>query len=76
MSKGQATGRWVVGVCRAHVSEHQPGNWCCVAQCDDGQTTIMVIGALQSFMRTGLIGNDFHIHIRPVDEKGAWRHSI
>ena len=53
MSKGQATEKWVVEVRRAHASEHRPGNWCCVAQCDDGQTAITVADALQNFMRTG-----------------------
>lgn len=40
MSKEQATEKWVVEVRRAHAVEHRPGNWCCVAQCDDGQTAI------------------------------------
>lgn len=47
------------------------GNWCCVAQCDDGQTAITVADALQNFMRTGLIGDDFHTRTRLVGEKGA-----
>ena len=46
-----------------------PGNWCCVAQCDDGQTAITVADALQNFMRTGLIGDDFHTRTRLVGEK-------
>ena len=37
MSKKQATEKWVVEVRRAHALEHRPGNWCCVAQCDDGR---------------------------------------
>ena len=49
--------------------EHRPGNWCCVAQCDDGQTAITVADALQNFMRTGLIGDDFHTRTRLVGEK-------
>lgn len=48
-----------------------PGNWCCVAQCDDGQTAITVADALQNFMRTGLIGDDFHTRTRLVGEKGV-----
>lgn len=71
MSKGQATEKWVVEVRRAHASEHRPGNWCCVAQCDDGQTAITVADALQNFMRTGLIGDDSHTRTRLVGEKGA-----
>lgn len=60
-----------VEVRRAHALEHRPGNWCCVAQCDDGQTAITVADALQNFMRTGLIGDDFHTRTRLVGEKGA-----
>lgn len=71
MSKEQATEKWVVEVRRAHALEHRPGNWCCVAQCDDGQTAITVADALQNFMRTGLIGDDFHTRTRLVGEKGA-----
>lgn len=63
--------KWVVEVRRAHALEHRPGNWCCVAQCDDGQTAITVADALQNFMRTGLIGDDFHTRTRLVGEKGA-----
>ena len=48
MSKGQATEKWVVEVRRAHASEHRPGNWCCVAQCDDGQTAITVADACRT----------------------------
>lgn len=48
-----------------------PSNWCCVAQCDDGQTAITVADALQNFMRTGLIGDDFHTRTRLVGEKGV-----
>ena len=69
MSKKQATEKWVVEVRRAHALEHRPGNWCCVAQCDDGQTAITVADALQNFMRTGLIGDDFHTRTRLVGEK-------
>lgn len=76
MSKEQATEKWVVEVRRAHALEHRPGNWCCVAQCDDGQTAITVADALQNFMRTGLIGDDFHTRTRLVGEKGARRHGI
>lgn len=47
------------------------GIWCCVAQCDDGQTAITVADALQNFMRTGLIGDDFHTRTRLVGEKGV-----
>lgn len=36
MSKKQSEEKWVVEVRRAHALEHRPGNWCCVAQCDDG----------------------------------------
>ena len=43
MSKKQATEKWVVEVRRAHALEHRPGNWCCVAQCDDGQTAICLL---------------------------------
>lgn len=68
MSKEQATEKWVVEVRRAHAVEHRPGNWCCVAQCDDGQTAITVADALQNFMRTGLIGDDFHTRTRLVGE--------
>lgn len=68
MSKEQATEKWVVEVRRAHGLEHRPGNWCCVAQCDDGQTAITVADALQNFMRTGLIGDDFHTCTRLVGE--------
>lgn len=71
MSKEQATEKWVVEVRRAHALEHRPGNWCCVAQCDDGQTAITVADALQNFMRTGLIGDDFHTCTRLVGEKEA-----
>lgn len=71
MSKGQATEKWVVEVRRAHALEHRPGNWCCVAQCDDGQTAITVADALQNFMRTGLIDDDFHTRTRLVGEKGV-----
>ena len=42
MSKKQADEKWVVEVRRAHALEHRPGNWCCVTQCDDGQTAITV----------------------------------
>ena len=69
MSKEQATEKWVVEVRRAHAVEHRPGNWCCVAQCDVGQTAITVADALQNFMRTGLIGDDFHTRTRLVGEK-------
>lgn len=58
--------KWVVEVRRAHALEHRPGNWCCVAQCDDGQTAITVADALQNFMRTGLISDDFHTRTRLV----------
>lgn len=71
MSKKQATENWVVEVRRAHALEHRPGNWCCVAQCGDGQTAITVADALQNFMRTGLISDDFHTRTRLVGEKGA-----
>lgn len=40
-----------------------------VTQCDDGQTAITVADALQNFMRTGLIGDDFHTRTRLVGEK-------
>lgn len=50
MSKKQSEEKWVVEVRRAHAVEHRPGNWCCVAQCDDGQTAITVADALQNFM--------------------------
>lgn len=40
-----------------------------LAQCDDGQTAITVADALQNFMRTGLIGDDFHTRTRLVGEK-------
>ena len=52
-----------------HELEHRPGNWCCVAQCDDGQTAITVADALQNFMRTGFISDDFHTRTRLVGEK-------
>ena len=34
-----------------------------------GQTAITVADALQNFMRTGLIGDDFHTRTRLVGEK-------
>ena len=67
--KKQAEEKWVVEVRRAHALEHRPGNWCCVAQCDDGQTAITVADALQNFMRTGFISDDFHTRTRLVGEK-------
>lgn len=73
MSKGQEAQKetWVVEVRRAYASRHRPGNWCCVTQCDDGQTAITVVDALQNFMRTGLISGDFHTRTRLVGGKGA-----
>lgn len=35
----------------------------------DGQTAITVADALQNFMRTGLIGDDFHTRTRLVGER-------
>lgn len=63
--------RYVPRVNSANKSSANPvdGNWCCVAQCDDGQTAITVADALQNFMRTGLIGDDFHTRTRLVGEK-------
>lgn len=63
--------RHVPRVNSANKSSANPvdGIWCCVAQCDDGQTAITVADALQNFMRTGLIGDDFHTRTRLVGEK-------
>lgn len=78
MSKGQEEQRetWVVEVRRAHALEHRPGNWCCVAQCCDGQTATTVADALQNFMRTGLISDDFHTRTRLVGRKEGCGHGV
>lgn len=71
MGKGQAAEveTWVVEVRRGHASGHRPGDWCCVTQCGDDQTAIAVADALQNFMRTGLISDDFHTRTRLMERK-------
>lgn len=44
MSKKQSEEKWVVEVRRAHAVEHRPGNWCCVAQCDDERVETHISG--------------------------------
>lgn len=70
MSREGSVETWVVEVRQAHAGGHRPGRWCCISNCGDGGTAIAVADAVHNFMSTGLIGGDFHIRTRLVEERG------
>lgn len=57
-------GTWVVEVRKAGYFGSVPSAWRCIAKCGDGQTAIDIAEAVQNFVRTGLVGGDFHIRTR------------
>lgn len=48
-------GTWVVEVQRTDTLGQPSSDWHCVSQCEEGQTALAVMDALQNFMRISRI---------------------
>lgn len=50
----------------------QPSSdWHCVSQCEEGQTALTVMDALQNFMRISCIEGGFQTRTRMIEEGGS-----
>lgn len=64
-------GTWVVEVQRTDTLGQPSSNWHCVSQCEEGQTALAVMDALQNFMRIGRIEEGFQTRTRMIEKGGS-----
>ena len=64
-------GTWVVEVQRTDTLGQPSSDWQCVSQCEEGQTALAVVDALQNFMHISHIEGGFQTRTRMIEEGGT-----
>lgn len=64
-------GTWVVEVQRTDTLGQPSSGRHCVSQCEEGQTALTVMDALQNFMRISCIEGGFQTRTRMIEEGGS-----